>query len=97
MAGTAVSDESIRFALQSPVTILLDDRDIDPQRSSLPGDEDARAQGPHRFAREFSFYEAGRLAAEQLKVPFNWRLSTVRGVGHDNALMAPAAVTYQLP
>jgi len=97
LGGSAVTDDVLRLSLQLPVTILLGDRDIDPQGPSLPSAEEARAQGPHRFARGFSFFEAGRLASIRLDVPFQWHLSTVRGVGHDNALMAPAAVVYLLP
>jgi hypothetical protein len=29
-------------------------------------------------------------------VPFNWRLEVVKGAGHDNRLMAPAAIPYLL-
>lgn len=96
LAGSVITDASLAGTVQLPVTILLGDRDIDPNGRSLPDAPDAQAQGPHRLARGFTFFEAGRVTAERLDVPFNWHIATVLGVGHDNARMAPAAVPFLL-
>ncbi len=96
LAGSVITDASLAGTVQLPVTILLGDRDIDPKGRNLPDAPDAQAQGPHRLARGFTFFEAGRVTAERLEVPFNWHIATVLGVGHDNAKMAPAAVPYLL-
>ena len=93
---SAVGREQLARALQLPVTILLGDRDTDAAHPSLRRTPEALAQGGDRFARGFSFFDAARAAADQLGVPFEWHLSTVRGAGHDNRLMAPAAVAYLL-
>jgi pimeloyl-ACP methyl ester carboxylesterase len=96
LRGSAIDEESLAAALQLPITLLLGDRDTDPSHPSLRHTPEADAQGMHRFARGFTFYESGRQAALSLGVPFNWHLATVRGVDHDNARMAPAAVPLLL-
>ena len=96
LQDSGVTPGQLALALQLPVTILLGDRDTDPNHKSLRRTDEADAQGAHRLARGFTFYESARLAAEELEVPFNWHLSTVQGANHDNTLMAPAAVIYLL-
>lgn len=94
--GAAVTSENLAKALQLHVTILLGDKDIDPQHEHLRRKPEAMAQGEHRLARGYTFFNAARASAKQLKVPFNWQLITVSGADHDNQLMAPAAVRYLL-
>jgi poly(3-hydroxybutyrate) depolymerase len=97
LADSSVTPENLRHALGLSLTVLLGDRDTDVAHESLRTTPEALAQGPHRLGRGFSFFEAGRKAAEKLDAPFNWHLSTVRGAGHDSSLVAPAAVHYLLP
>lgn len=94
LAGSQVSKEQLKAALQLPVTILLGDRDIDSNDPNLRHSPEADAQGLTRLARGFSFFESARVAALSLGVPFNWHIATVRGVAHSNTLMAPAAIAY---
>ena len=96
LMNSRVNDAGLVDALQLPVTILLGDRDTDPNAENLRQTPEAVMQGPNRLARGFYFFESARLAAGRLSLPFNWHLSTVRGAGHDNALMAPEAVRYLL-
>jgi hypothetical protein len=46
------------------------------------------AQGTHRFARGWFFFDTMRLAAEAQGALFTWRVATVPGVGHSSAEMA---------
>ena len=96
LQGSAVGPDRLRQALQSPLTVLLGEEDIDPEHPSLRRSPEALAQGPHRYARGQAFYAAGRAQAQRLGVPFGWRLATVPGADHDNRKMAPAAVPYLL-
>jgi poly(3-hydroxybutyrate) depolymerase len=96
LRGSAISPASLTGVFQLPVTILLGDRDIDPNHRSLPDAPAAQLQGPNRLARGFAFFEAGRRTAAELEVPFNWHIATVRGVAHDNAGMAEAAAKLLL-
>lgn len=96
LKGSVITRDKLKLALQLPVTILLGDKDTDPNHKSLRQKPEAMAQGEHRFARGNSFFSAAEAAAKQLDVPFNWQLITVDGADHDNRLMAPAAIPYLL-
>ena len=96
LKGSVITPEKLKLALQLPVTILLGDKDTDPNHKSLRRKPEAMAQGEHRFARGHSFFDAAEAAAKQLDVPFNWQLISVDGADHDNRLMAPAAIPYLL-
>ena len=96
LSGSMVSDDQLKKALQMPVTVLLGSLDTDPEHPSLRRTPEAADQGDHHLARGMTFFEAGREAARQLDVPFDWRLFQVPGADHDSRLMAPAAVDYLL-
>lgn len=96
LGHSAVDRSRLEPGLQLPVTILLGAEDTDTDQENLRRTPEAMAQGPHRLARGQAFFEAARATADQLGVPFNWTLHTVPGVGHDNRLMAPAAIPFLL-
>jgi len=96
LMNSRVTAAGVAAALQLPVTILLGDRDTDTNAENLRQTPEAAKQGPNRLARGFYFFESARVAAGRLSVPFSWHLSTVRGAGHNNALMAPVAINYLL-
>jgi len=87
-----VSEERIRDAVERPVVILLGEEDNDPEASHLRRNEEADAQGLHRFERGHAFFETARERADEFGAAFNWSIQSVPGVGHSNARMAPAAV-----
>ena len=78
--------------VQKPLLILLGVADNDPQAEFLRRTPEADVQGLHRLARGHSFHAAGRAAAQEEAVSFEWNLELVTGVGHDNAGMAQAAM-----
>lgn len=82
-----------RAALARPMTLLLGDKDNDPNHFQLNNSAGAMAQGAHRFARGENFLSYAKTVAAELKVPFVWRAVVVPGVDHDNAAMAKAAAT----
>lgn len=87
-----VSKEDLARALARPVTILLGEKDIDPQHKLLRHTPQAEAQGAYRLERGKNFYAAAQAKAKELGVPFNWHLVTVPGVAHNGAGMEAAAV-----
>lgn len=95
-----VNEETLRTALTKPMTILLGTADTKTTHRSLPAHVMAMAQGAHRFARGRAFYAAAKAKAEELGVPFRWRLHYAYGVGHNNAKMAASAgplLSRQIP
>jgi hypothetical protein len=91
LAGTQTTEAHLARALRVPLVVLLGEKDTDPRDELLPREPEAMLQGEHRFVRGQTFYRAAQSVAERLKADWRWTLSTVPEVGHDNALMAPAA------
>ena len=91
LRGTAANPATLRAVFARPVILQLGEADTDPNHGSLPRDPWAIAQGSHRFARGWFFFDTVRRAAETQGAPFAWRVATVPGVGHSNAGMAAHA------
>lgn len=51
-------------------------------------------QGLHRLARGKYFYKEGKLKAERMNTPFNWKLEVIPNTGHDFRKMGAAAAEY---
>jgi poly(3-hydroxybutyrate) depolymerase len=91
LGGLDYPDDRLKKALAAPLVVLLGEKDTDPKDQYLPRGREAMAQGPHRLARGKGFMEQAGKAADRVGVKLGWRSETVPDVGHDNALMAPAA------
>jgi poly(3-hydroxybutyrate) depolymerase len=89
--GTSLGDGGLREIFSRPVTILLGDRDIDPDDGELPRQPGAMRQGPHRFARGHHYLEVARREALRLGTRCEWRLAIAPGVAHDGGRMVPFA------
>jgi poly(3-hydroxybutyrate) depolymerase len=94
LRGSRVTNQALRTMLQRPVVILLGTEDNDPNHKHLRRASDAMKQGPHRFARGNFFFNAAKRKAEELKVPFGWRLATAPGIGHSDPGMGAFAVEW---
>lgn len=91
LGGTQARPEVLRAVFGRPVVLLLGEADTEPDHPSLPRQPWAAAQGSHRFARGWHFFDAARRAAAKAGAPFAWRVATAPGVGHSNAGMAESA------
>lgn len=96
LGGAPVTPEDVQRALALPLTVLLGGADDDPQHASLRRTPEALRQGATRLERGRRFFATARDYAERQGVAFNWRQALVPNVGHDNRLMAPAALPYLL-
>lgn len=93
LGRTTADPATLREVFARPVVLQLGEADTDPQHSSLPRQDWAVAQGSHRFARGWFFFDAMRRVAAAQGAVFNWRVATVPGVGHSNAGMAAHAAS----
>lgn len=91
LKGAPVTREQLAERMGRPMAVLLGAEDTNPEDSTLPRTSGAMAQGPHRLARGELFFATAQRQAEALACRLNWTLTTVPGVGHNNARMAPAA------
>ncbi|HEX4130715.1 MAG TPA: CapA family protein [Pirellulales bacterium] len=94
LRGSAVDVADLKTMLGRPLVVLLGTADTDPNHKNLRRTPEANAQGPHRFARGHTFYEAGQKRAAALGVPLHWQLATAPGVGHSDSGMSVYAVRH---
>lgn len=97
LRGSPVTREELAFVLRRPLWILLGSEDTNPRSPNLRQTPEAARQGPHRLARGDAFYRAAQAAAEAAGVELAWQRRYVPGAGHDNAVMARAAVNLVVP
>ena len=93
LKNSGIAEEDVPAILAQPLTVLLGSADVDINADKLRKTPEAEAQGANRLERGQAMFLLGRTKAEQLGVPFNWKLLIVKGADHDNAKMAPAAAT----
>ncbi len=92
--SAGVSLDVIRPRLAGRHLVLLGTEDNDPDHPQLCGSSACNAQGPHRFARGNTFYDAAEHFAGLTGTDFGWSLGYVPGVGHSNAGMAAHAANW---
>lgn len=91
LKGTEIADAQLRSAFARNLTVMLGDADADPDSKNLNRGTGAMKQGEHRLARGLNFFDAARLKASQMKVPFAWQLEIVPGAGHSTNEVKVAA------
>ncbi|MBI2513987.1 MAG: alpha/beta hydrolase [Opitutae bacterium] len=95
--GTPVDAVALRRAFAFPFDVLLGDADTDAKHPALRHSPEADAQGLCRFARGQYFFHHAKAAAAALGAPFQWMLSVVPNVAHNNKGMAPYAARLLFP
>lgn len=91
LKNVPITKKDLAESFARPVTILLGESDVRANDKVLRHTSQADAQGLNRLARGENFYYTAEAKAKELGVPFNWKLVTVPGIGHDDAGMAAAA------
>ena len=89
--GSGVDAGVLESYFARDMVVLLGDADTDREDDDLRKTPEAELQGPHRYARGYTFFRVASARAAELGVEFNWRLQDVPGAIHSNALMTPDA------
>jgi len=93
-----ITDATLATSFGRELTVLLGDRDIDPNHKELNRTPPAMAEGVNRFERGQHFFAAAQTRAHALNVPFAWRMQVVSGAAHQNSRMSgPAAAVLMAP
>lgn len=95
--GSRVDEAGTKLVLHHPFVLILGDQDTDPNDAMLNKSVAANLTGSNRLARGRHFYENAQRAAQRLDVRFTWQLQIVRGVAHNHAGMAAAAIKLMYP
>jgi hypothetical protein len=96
LGQSAVDQARLERGLQLPVTLMLDEPDPEVDDNNLLWTPEAVAQGQDRVARGQVFFESAQKEADELGVPFNWRIETVEGSDNHSQRLAPASIPFLL-
>lgn len=90
-----ITDEKLAEAFAKPVILFMGEKDIErnPPFRDTP---EADAQGMNRMERCTNYFRQCRVKAEDLGVPFRWKLEIVKGAAHQGVKMAEGAAAYIL-
>jgi pimeloyl-ACP methyl ester carboxylesterase len=92
IAGLGIREPSLRSAFAVDLTLLLGENDNDPDRGGQHLHTPLLdAQGRDRLSRGRNFYAFSSERAKSMGAPFEWKLQTVPGVGHNFRGMSRAA------
>ncbi len=95
VAGTGLSDDDLRRAFATRLTLLLGEKDDGEEAGgTLLRTPLVDRQGSGRLQRGRSFYAFSRHKARELGANLRWSRKTVPGVGHDFAAMSLAASQF---
>lgn len=84
----AVSQRQLADYFALPVLITVGRNDNDPYHPLLRRSYAAMAQGDSRLERARTYFLTAGQKAKRYKVPFNWTLTTVAGIGHNGGKMS---------
>lgn len=86
---------SLRQAFRANLVVLLGELDDERETRGIHlRTPNADSWGIGRYQRGRRFFEEGQRAALKMRVPFQWKLQVVPGVGHDAKAMSAAAAIY---
>ncbi|MBN9527410.1 MAG: alpha/beta hydrolase [Alphaproteobacteria bacterium] len=91
LGGIGLGETALVRWLAWPMVIFAGDQDVLTDDPSLPAQAEALAQGPMRFARAHFMLDFARREAARRRVPCNWQIVVVPGIGHDGGAMSRAA------
>ena len=84
----------LQTAYKKRLIILLGEQDNDPGLGTFRTTELAMEQGAHRLERGTRFFNANEKLSKRNNWLFNWRIDTVKNVGHDYRKMSENAIEW---
>ena len=91
--NVGVTDKELAEAFAKPVILFMGGNDVG-RKPPFRDTPEADAQGMNRMERCTKYFHQCRAKAEELQVPFLWKLETVEGVAHQGVKMAEGAAAY---
>ena len=88
---TQVNDTTLKRSFAKNLTILLGDKDNDPNHGQLRKTKRAMKQGTNRFDRGKFFFKSAVAEAKKLNTLLNWKQKVVKGAAHSNKKMSVGA------
>ncbi|MEM6737665.1 MAG: hypothetical protein AAGA10_29800 [Bacteroidota bacterium] len=89
-------DTDLQIAYGKRLIVLLGERDNDPSLGTFRTTELAMEQGAHRLERGTHFFRENERLSKQNDWVFNWKIDTIKNVGHDYRKMSQNAIEWIL-
>ena len=97
-AGTWTISQStvtdLQTSYQKRLVILLGELDNDPSLGTFRTTDLAMEQGAHRLERGITFFNVNMQLASKNNWKFNWKVDTIKNVGHDYKKMSESAIDW---
>lgn len=91
--NVGITDEELGEAFAKPVILFMGEKDVE-RKPPFRDTPEADAQGMNRMERCTNYFRQCKAKAEELRVPFRWKLETVEGTAHQGVKMAEGAAAY---
>ena len=91
--NVGVTDKELAEAFAKPVILFMGEKDVE-RKPPFRDTPEADAQGMNRMERCTNYFRQCKAKAEELRVPFRWKLETVEGAAHQGVKMAEGAAAY---
>ena len=91
--NVGITDEELGEAFAEPVILFMGEKDVE-RKPPFRDTPEADAQGMNRMERCTNYFRQCKAKAEELRVPFRWKLETVEGAAHQGVKMAEGAAAY---
>jgi hypothetical protein len=85
---------NLQKAYKKRLIILLGELDNDPSLGTFRTTDLAMKQGAHRLERGTTFFNANKELTNKNNWTFNWKIDTIKNVGHDYKAMSENAVEW---
>jgi poly(3-hydroxybutyrate) depolymerase len=87
-------DNEIQSAYKKRLIVLLGELDNDPSLGTFRQTKKAMQQGANRLERGTNFFNANKKLSEQKEWLFNWKIDTVKNVGHNYKEMSEKSIEW---
>ena len=91
--NVGITDEELGEAFAEPVILFMGEKDVE-RKPPFRDTPEADAQGMNRMERCMNYFRQCKAKAEELRVPFRWKLEIVEGAAHQGVKMAEGAAAY---
>ncbi|MEJ4087214.1 hypothetical protein [Galbibacter orientalis] len=87
-------ETDLQKSYKKRLIVLLGELDNDPSLGTFRTTDLAMEQGAHRLERGTNFYSFNKDLKNRNNWTFNWKIDTIKNVGHDYKKMSESAIKY---
>ena len=92
--GIKNTETDLQKSYKKRLIVLLGELDNDPSLGTFRTTDLAMEQGAHRLERGTNFYSFNKDLKNRNNWTFNWKIDTIKNVGHDYKKMSESAIKY---